>query len=126
DPAPAVRAASYARVLLELVGAVCLALVIAAAFPRWWQVLLVALAALTTLATVVVALLPRVLGRRSPVQVLALGGPAVLMVQRALTPMIATVRRLGRRRRRSPAEDLQEETENLRDMVGRVGESDQN
>ena len=125
DPAPAVRAASYARVLLELVGAVCLTLVIAAAFPRWWQVLLVALAALTILATVVVELLPRVLGRRSPVQVLALVGPAVLMVQRALTPMIATVRRLGRRRGRSPAEDLQEETENLRDMVERVSESDQ-
>ena len=125
DPAPAVRAASYARVLLELVGAVCLTLVIAAAFPRWWQVLLVALAGLTILATVVVELLPRVLGRRFPVQVLGLVGPAVLMVQRALTPMIATVRRLGQRRGRSPAEELQEETENLRDMVERVSESDQ-
>ncbi len=124
EPAPAVRAASYARVLLELVGAVCLTLVIAAAFPRWWQVLLVALAALIILATVVVELLPRALGRRHPATVLSVVGPAVLMVQRALAPMIAAVRRLGRRGR-SPAEELQEETENLRDMVERVSESDQ-
>ncbi|WP_022918095.1 hemolysin family protein [Ruania albidiflava] len=125
EPAPAVRSATYARVLLELVGAVCLTLVIAAAFPRWWQVLLVALAALIILATVVVELLPRALGRRYSLQVLALVGPAVLLVQRGLTPMIAAVRRLAHRRGRSPAEELQEETENLRDMVERVSESDQ-
>ena len=125
DPGPAIRAASYARLLLELVAAVCLTLVIAVALPRWWQVLLVSLAALAVLATLVVEVLPRTLGRRHPAAVLGLFGPAVLVVQHLVTPLITAVRRLTRRRGRSPAEELQEETENLRDMVDRVSESDQ-
>ncbi|WP_147916922.1 hemolysin family protein [Ruania zhangjianzhongii] len=125
DPSPGIRAAGYGRTLAGIVAAVCVTLLVGAVMPRWWQMLLVAAAVLIVAATVLVEVLPRTFGRRHPARTVAMVGPAVLAVQRALTPLAGAVRRLGRRSGRTPAEELQEESENLRDMVDRVSESDQ-
>ena len=111
DPGPAIRAAGYARTVVGILAAVCVTLVAGAALSSWWQVLLVTATGLILLATVLVDL--------------AAVGPAVLAVQRMLTPLAGVAQRIGRRSGRTPAEELQEESENLRDMVDRVSESDQ-
>lgn len=125
DPGPAIRAAGYARTVLGILAVVCLTLVAGAALSSWWQVLLVTAAGLILLVTALVELLPRTVGRRRPARTLAAVGPAVLAVQRMLTPLARVAQRIGRRSGRTPAEELQEESENLRDMVDRVSESDQ-
>lgn len=125
DPGPVIRAAGYARTLVGIVAAVCVTVLVGAFVSGWWQVLVVAAAALVLLATLLVELVPRTYGRRRPAQTLAAFGPAVLAVQRGLTPLARAASRIGRRSGRTPAEELQEESDNLRDMVDRVSESDQ-
>lgn len=124
-PALARRAASFARSGAELISAVCLASALNAWLHRWWLVLVVALGVLIVLITFVVELLPRRIARRRPVQTVAFAGPLVLTVQYFLHPLAAFAGRLGRRRNASAVEELQDETENLRDMVDRVSERDQ-
>src|SRR5699024_9975244 len=123
-PVRARRAANFARSAAELISAICLTSALNAWVHRWWLVLVISLAVLIVLITFVVELLPRRIARRRPAQTVALVGPLVLTVQYVMEPLAAFVRRLGRRRG-TAVEELQDETENLRDMVDRVSERDQ-
>lgn len=124
-PVAARRAAGFARSAAELVSAVFLASALNAWLHRWWLVLVVAVGVLIVLITFAVELLPRRIARRRPVQTVAVVGPLVVTVQYVLEPLGHFLRRIGRRRDTTPVEELQDETENLRDMVDRVSERDQ-
>ncbi|HLR28749.1 MAG TPA: hemolysin family protein [Ruania sp.] len=124
-PVRARRAANFSRSAAELTSAICLTSALNAWVHRWWLVLVISLAVLIALITFVVELLPRRIARRRPAQTVALVGPLVLTVQYVMEPLATFVRRLGRRRGTTTVEELQDETENLRDMVDRVSERDQ-
>jgi CBS domain containing-hemolysin-like protein len=103
DRQAALTAVSFARVLAEMVAAVCLTLLVADLLPRWWQVLLVAVAISALLVTLVVGLSPRELGRRHPEDVLhALSGVVLglTVLARPVTAVAARMRR-GQRAHRA-------------------------
>ncbi|MBT0994747.1 hemolysin family protein [Cellulomonas sp. DKR-3] len=115
-PRRVATAASFFRLLAEMVATVCLTIVVAATDLAWWGVLLGAVALCVVVAFLLVRVSPRSLGRRNPVRTLtALSGPLEL-VTRLAGPVAE--RRVG------PGGPTAEEEEELRDMVQRVSESE--
>ncbi len=125
DRQAALTAVSFARVLAEMVAAVCLTLLVADLLPRWWQVLLVAVAISALLVTLVVGLSPRELGRRHPEDVLHALSGVVLGLTVLARPVTAVAARMRRGNGRTELEEREEAAEDLRDMVDLVSESEQ-
>ena len=125
DRQAALPAVSFARVLAEMVAAVCLTLLVADLLPRWWQVLLVAVAISALLVTLVVGLSPRELGRRHPEDVLHALSGVVLGLTVLARPVTAVAARMRRGNGRTELEEREEAAEDLRDMVDLVSESEQ-
>ncbi|WP_227993458.1 hemolysin family protein [Pseudactinotalea sp. HY160] len=117
DSTGPVRATAYLRLVTEMTGAVCVTLVYAVVFERWWVALLCAVATVALLNIVVVGISPRTLGRRRPVAVLALVGPFMHGAHRIMAPFVA---RVGPSRASGPTWETEGE---LQDMVDRVAES---
>jgi CBS domain containing-hemolysin-like protein len=121
----ALEAVAFFRILAETVAAVSLTLVVADLLPRWWQVLLVAVAVSVLLVAVVVGASPREYGRRRPERVLhALAGP-VLALLAVTQPFRVLAERIRPRTPRTEHEEREEAAEDLRDMVDLVSESEQ-
>jgi len=116
DPRRTASAASFLRILGEMVATACITLTLEEALDVWWQVLGLAVVVSTLVALVLVRLSPRSFGRHHPARVLsALSG--LLAVARTLAGWAAGADR--------QAEPTEEHTEHeLRDMVDRVNESD--
>lgn len=115
-PRRVATAASFFRLLAEMVATVCLTIVVAATDLAWWGVLLGAVALCVVVAFLLVRVSPRSLGRRNPVRTLtALSGPLTLVTR--LAGPIAE-------RRAGPGGPSAEEEDELRDMVQRVSESE--
>ncbi|MFH5823513.1 hemolysin family protein [Georgenia sp. AZ-5] len=121
----ALGAAAFVRVLAEMTAAVGVTLLAADLLPRWWQVLLVAVAATALLLAVVVQVSPRRLGRRRPTQVLLRLAPLMKLLTVVGAAVDRVVHAVVPRSARTDAETLQAREEDLRDMVDRVSESDQ-
>jgi CBS domain containing-hemolysin-like protein len=115
-PRRVATAASFFRLLAEMVATVCLTIVVAATDLEWWGVLLGSVALCVVVAFLLVRVSPRSLGRRNPVGTLtALSGP-LTFVTRVAGPLAD--RRVG------PGGPSAEEEDELRDMVQRVSESE--
>lgn len=115
DPQSPVRATAYARLVLEMTGAVNLTLIAVSVFTTWWAVLLAAVLVSAIVMLIVVGISPRSVGRRNPVGILRFTAPLML----ALATVAAPLERL--RRKETPV-TLSEEEE-LQAMVDRVAES---
>ncbi|QIK83809.1 hemolysin family protein [Sanguibacter sp. HDW7] len=116
DPRRTASAASFLRILGEMVATACITLSLEEALDVWWQVLGLAVVISTLVALVLVRLSPRSFGRHHPAKVLsALSG--LLTVARTLAGWAAGADR--------QVEATEEHTEHeLRDMVDRVNESE--
>lgn len=125
SPAHAARPTAYLRVLAEMVGAVCLTLVLVGVLDTWWQVLVGSILLAAVLMMVVVGASPRRLGRRDPVRVLAVVGPWMLLLARMAAPARRLAAAWGERSGRTSAEQRTVEEDELRHMVDRVSESEQ-
>jgi CBS domain containing-hemolysin-like protein len=108
-----------------MTAAVCVTLVVADLLPRWWHVLLVAVAVTAFLLALVVQVSPRRLGRRNPVGVLQVLAPVMSVLAAAGAGVHRVARALAPRPSRTADETRAEREEDLRDMVDRVSESDQ-
>lgn len=116
-PAHVAAAASFVRLLAEMVATVCIVLVVGSGSLPWWGVLLVSVAVCGVVAFLLVRVSPRTLGRRRPVQTLSLlSGPLL-----AVTAMAGGV---GRTSRAGAGSTSDEDEDELRDMVARVSESE--
>jgi len=116
DPRRTASAASFLRILGEMVATACITLSLEEALDVWWQVLGLAVVVSTLVALVLVRLSPRSFGRHHPARVLSLLS-GLLAVARSLAGWAAGADRQG--------EPTDEHTEHeLREMVDRVNESD--
>ncbi|GAA4432630.1 hemolysin family protein [Georgenia halophila] len=118
-------AAGFVRVLAEMTAAVCLTLAVADLLERWWQVLLVSVAATAMLLVVVVGISPRRLGHRNPTGVLAVLAPLMSGLANVGTVLGNVWRAVSPRPRQTEVEAREEREEDLRDMVDRVSESEE-
>ncbi|WP_226925057.1 hemolysin family protein [Georgenia thermotolerans] len=121
----ALRAVAFVRVLADMTAAVAVTLLVADLLPRWWQVLLVAVAVTALLLAVVVGVSPRRLGRRNPDRVLLVLAPAMNVLAGIGTALGRVGAALTPGSPRTESEQREEHQEELRDMVDRVSESDQ-
>ncbi|MBO3084003.1 hemolysin family protein [Cellulomonas fengjieae] len=115
-PARVAAAAAFVRLLAEMTGTVCIALVVVATGLAWWAVLLVSVAVCALVAFLLVRASPRTIGRRHPVAVLT-------RLSRLLAAVNAVAGRLGAASHPGAGSAAEDEDE-LRDMVQRVSESD--
>lgn len=116
---------AFVRVLAEMVAAVCLTLLVADLLPRWWQVLLVAVALSALLMILVVGVSPRELGQRHPDRVLHGLTGMVLPLVAVARPVAALADRIRPGSGRTELEEREEAADDLRDMVDLVSESEQ-
>jgi len=116
NPHQPVRATAYARVVLEMTGAISLTLIAAWVFRAWYTVLLSALATSAVVMLIVVGGSPRSFGRKNPVATLQWVGPAMLFLAQVTSPL----ERL--RKKVDPLPSTVDEEE-LQAMVDRVAES---
>lgn len=121
----ALVASGFVRVLAEMTAAVCVTLVVADLLPRWWHVMLVAVAVTAFLLALVVQISPRRLGRRNPVKVLQVLAPVMAVLAAVGAAVARVVGGVAPRPSRTPDEARAEREEDLRDMVDRVSESEQ-
>lgn len=116
DPRRTASAASFLRILGEMVATACITLSLEEMLDVWWQVLGLAVVVSTLVALVLVRLSPRSFGRHHPAQVLT-----------ALSGLLAVALRLAGwaagANRQLVATDEHTEHE-LREMVDRVNESE--
>ena len=115
------------RTFWQGVYAVCLTLATAGAGLAWWWTALIALAALTTLQFLVVAVLPSRWGRRRPEEIALRGAPAVARLVAASRFVDPLARRLRGRLPQSSLTDAEARAEmanDLREMVDQVGETE--
>ncbi|MDU0347636.1 hemolysin family protein [Actinomyces sp. MRS3W] len=112
------------RAGVEMLAAILLTVGVAGLFPRWWQVLLVSLALNLVLLGLLVGVSPRSAGRRNPGgTLLALAG--ILDKLNALgAPWRWLESRYGRASTLTDAEVRAEVTEDLREMIDEIGDSD--
>lgn len=113
DPRRAAASVAWVRVLLESLAAVALTLVLAAAGLGWWQVLVLGLVLVATVALVLVRQVPRALARRHPQAAVRSTLSLLVLAQNVAAP----ARLLGR-----PAPDVPTDDE-IREMVERASES---
>lgn len=115
-PQRVASAASFFRLVAEMLAIVCLTVVVAATDLPWWGVLLGGLALSVLVAFLLVRLSPRTIGRRNPVRVLT----ALVGLLRLVTALAGPVTR-----RTTSARGVTDDDEaELRDMVQRVSESE--
>jgi CBS domain containing-hemolysin-like protein len=103
-------------VILEAVAAVSVTLLLTTTGLGWWQVLLISVLVVASVAVLVVRQLPRAVGRRHPAGSLMITSGVLTLVCAALAP----VRRITSRS--SDQVDLSDEE--IRQMVDRVSESE--
>lgn len=117
DTAVTATAASFVRVVAEMIATACITVSIATAFSSWWLVVVVAALVSALVALILVRISPRTLGRRYPGQVLsALSGPMAFFL--ATSGWISKLVHKSQKSR-----DLDEEDE-LRELVDLVDESE--
>lgn len=116
NPHPAVRATAYARVVLEMAGAISLTLIAASLLNAWYTVFLAALAAAAAIMLLATGGSPRSVGRKNPTATLRWVAPLMVGLGRVTSPL----EKLRRKVDPLPEEEDQEE---LEAMVHRVAES---
>jgi len=114
-PQRVASAASFFRLVAEMLAIVCLTVVLAASDLPWWGVLLGGLALSVLVAFLLVRLSPRTIGRRNPVRVLT----ALVGLLRLVTALARPVTR-----RTTSTRGTSDDEAELRDMVQRVSESE--
>lgn len=87
DPGPTLLVSTFLRVTAEVGAAVCLTLVLAGHFGRWWQTLLVAIAVAASAVFVVVGVAPRTFGRQHADRVGLFVAPIMVALTRVLGPL---------------------------------------
>ncbi|SHE25884.1 hemolysin family protein [Actinomyces glycerinitolerans] len=112
------------RAGVDMLVAVLVTLGVAGRFEQWWQALLVAVAVSLVLLGLLVGVSPRSAGRRNPAgTLLALAG--ILERVNALgAPWRWFQSRFGRASTRTDAEARAEVTEDLREMIDEIGDSE--
>lgn len=117
-------AVASVRVAVDMLAAVLLTLALAGLIDRWWVVLLTAVVLNTLLLGVVVGLSPRSAGRRNPDgTLLALVG-VLEKVDAVGAPWRWTENHWGRASTLTDAETRAEVTEDLREMIDEIGDSE--
>lgn len=117
-------AVASVRVAVDMLAAVLLTLALAGLIDRWWVVLLTAVVLNTLLLGVVVGLSPRSVGRRNPDgTLLALVG-VLEKVDAVGAPWRWTENHWGRASTLTDAETRAEVTEDLREMIDEIGDSE--
>lgn len=112
------------RVAVDMLAAVLLTLAVSGILSRWWQVLAVAVVLNVVLLGLVVGFSPRSVGRRDPDAVLLVLAGVLLRVDALGAPWRWVESRWGRSAALTDAEARAEVTEDLREMIDEIGETD--
>lgn len=117
-------AVASVRVAVDMTAAVLVTLAVAGVLATWWQVLLVSVAVNTVMLGLVVGLSPRSAGRRNPAgTLLALAG-VLERVDSLGAPWRWIESHYGRSATLTDAEARAEVTEDLREMIDEIGDSE--
>ena len=112
------------RVAVNMLAAVLLTLAASGLLDRWWQVLVVAVVLNIVLLGLVVGFSPRSVGRRHPDGTLLVLAGVLLKVDALGAPWRWIDSRYGRSAALTDAEARAEVTEDLREMIDEIGETD--
>ena len=112
------------RVAVNMLAAVLLTLASSGLLDRWWQVLVVAVVLNIVLLGLVVGFSPRSVGRRHPDGTLLVLAGVLLKVDALGAPWRWIDSRYGRSAILTDAEARAEVTEDLREMIDEIGETD--
>ncbi|MDO4243028.1 MAG: hemolysin family protein [Actinomyces sp.] len=112
------------RVAIDMLGAVLLTLALAGVLDSWWQVLCGAVLLNAVVLGVLVGLSPRSAGRRNPAGVLLVLAPLLERIDSLGTPWRWLETRYGRAATLTDAEARAEVTEDLREMIDEIGDSE--
>lgn len=112
------------RVGVDMLGAVLLTLALAGVLDSWWQVLCGAVALNALVLGVLVGVSPRSAGRRNPAGTLLVLAPLLERIDSLGAPWRWLDSRYGRAATLTDAEARAEVTEDLREMIDEIGDSD--
>lgn len=112
------------RVATDMLAAILLTLAVAGVLRTWWHVLGVAVALNAVLLGVVVGVSPRSAGRRNPAATLLALAGLLARVDSLGAPLRRLERRYGRSATLTDAEARAEVTEDLREMIDEIGDSE--
>lgn len=113
-----------ARVGVDMLAAILLTLAVTGVVEQWWAVLLVAVGVNAVLLGLVVGISPRTLGRRNPGATLLVLAGVVDRVDALGRPLRWLEDRYGRSASLTDAEARAEVTEDLREMIDEIGDSE--
>ncbi|MDO4899829.1 hemolysin family protein [Actinomyces sp.] len=112
------------RAAVDMLAAILVTLGVAGRFDRWWQVLLVAIALNLVLLGLLVGISPRSAGRRNPAGTLLVLAGLLERVDALGAPWRWLDSRFGHASALTEAEMRAEVTEDLREMIDEIGDSE--
>ena len=115
---------SGVRVVVDMSSAVLLTVAVSSLASAWWQVLLIALACGALVLGFIVGIYPKSLARRRPEAVLLFSSPALIQIYRLCAPLRWWHQNYGHQAKLTEAEQRAEVTDDLREMIDEIGETD--
>ncbi len=112
------------RVVVDMSSAVLLTVAVSSLASAWWQVLLIALACGALVLGFIVGIYPKSLARRRPEAVLLFSSPALIQIYRLCAPLRWWHQNYGHQAKLTEAEQRAEVTDDLREMIDEIGETD--
>lgn len=122
-----VNVSTFVRICSEAAVGVCITLVVAEFLPRWWLVIIIAVASAAVLSFILVTVSPRTVGRRHAAATARLTAPFLHGLRVLLGPVASLLVWFGnaltpaRRYRQGPFVTSEE----LQDLVDRAGDTDE-
>ncbi|MBF0972334.1 MAG: HlyC/CorC family transporter, partial [Actinomyces graevenitzii] len=115
---------SGVRVVVDMSSAVLLTVAVSSLASAWWQVLLIALACGALVLGFIVGISPKSLARRRPEAVLLFSSPVLIQIYRLCAPLRWWHQNYGHQAKLTEAEQRAEVTDDLREMIDEIGETD--
>lgn len=112
------------RVVVDMSSAVLLTVAVSSLASAWWQVLLIALACGALVLGFIVGIYPKSLARRRPEAVLLFSSPVLIQIYRLFAPLRWWHKNYGHQAKLTEAEQRAEVTDDLREMIDEIGETD--
>ena len=112
------------RVVVDMSSAVLLTVAVSSLASAWWQVLLIALACGALVLGFIVGIYPKSLARRRPEAVLLFSYPVLIQIYRLCAPLRWCHKNYVHHAKLTEAEQRAEVTDDLREMIDEIGETD--
>lgn len=112
------------RVVVDMSSAVLLTVAVSSLASTWWQVLLIALACGALVLGFIVGIYPKALARRRPEAVLLFSSPVLIQIYRLCAPLRWWHKNYGHQAKLTESEQRAEVTDDLREMIDEIGETD--